>query len=291
MSRTQRTLIVASLVAVLTVLHYGTGPHLPALHLLYRELYFVPIFLAGRWLGLRGGLATSLIITALYLPHMLVRWGAASAVEFLNIFGHAGHVDPIDVGNLLELVLFNVFAVIVGRYTDIQRDYATAIRSARERPQAPVQAAGRKLLLYLDESEASLRAARYVADMMAGSRVKVTLLTVYQEPRADLFSSGTEFERFRREKRTALENALEEARRVLLSAGFPEADIATREAVQLSGQPSDRVLSEQHSGGYDTIVLGKERLTKAQEFLFGSVAVRLVREARGGVLVVNPSEA
>jgi nucleotide-binding universal stress UspA family protein len=287
-TRYQRVLVVVLLVAVLTVLHYSTAPHLPALHILYRELYLVPIFLAGRWLGLRGGLATSLVITALYLPHMVVRWGSASARDFLNLFGGEGHINPVDLGNLFELVIFNVFGALVGRYTDIQRKYATAIRRA-EAPAAPLPAHGRNLLLYLDESQASLRAAKYVADIFGGTGVGVTMLAVYQEPRADFFGSEAELSRFRQEKRAALGHALGEARRILLAAGFGEGDLTLKEVVSQGGQLSNEILREQQAGAYDTVILGREPLSKAEEFLVGSAATRLVREGQGGVLVVNPS--
>lgn len=291
MTRYQRILLIAVLVAVLTILHYSTGPHLPALHMLYREFYLVPIALAGWWLGLRGGLATSLAVTVLYLPHMLVRWGAAEATDFLNLFGGAGHINPIDVGNLLELVIFNVFGALIGGYTDIQRRYATAIRRVESPTTASLPAHGRRLLLYLDESEASLRAAKHVADIFAGTGVGVTLLTVYQEPRADFFASEAELAQFRAHKRDATRQVVEQARRMLAAAGFTNEQVGFKEVLSTGGRRlADEILNEQRRGAYDTLILGRQPVSKAEEFLRGSAATSLVREGRGGVLVVNPSE-
>lgn len=43
---------------------------------------------------------------------------------------------------------------------------------------------------------------------------------------------------------------------------------------------------------YDTVIVGKHRLSRSQEFLFGSVAVSLVREAPVNVLTIKaPGEA
>lgn len=61
-----------------------------------------------------------------------------------------------------------------------------------------------------------------------------------------------------------------------------------KETVAAFGRLSDNILREQ-DGAYDTVILGGERLSKAEEFLVGSAATRLVRKGKGGVLVVNPS--
>ncbi len=50
---------------------------------------------------------------------------------------------------------------------------------------------------------------------------------------------------------------------------------------------SDLILREQREGHYDAIVVAKHRLTRAQEFLFGNVAIRLAREAPCPVVVVD----
>jgi len=290
MRRYQRIAIISALVAGLTAAHYTTSPDSPALHLLYRELYLLPIFLAGWWLGLRGGLIASLAITVVYLPHMLMRWGSASAVDFLNLLGHSGHVNPIDVSNISEIVIFSVFGGLIGRYSDMRRRWATAIRTGEsENGAAPPAASAKRLLLYLDESRASLRAAKYIAAHFGGSGAQVTLLTVYSEPRADFFAAPEELEDYRRQKQAALRGAMERARTILVAAGFAEADIVLKEAQATSEKSSDQILIEQQTEDYDTVIMGREHSTKAEEFLFGSVANRLVREARGAVLVVNPS--
>lgn len=91
-----------AMVGVVTLLHYNTAGEHPAVHLLHRELYFIPILLAGYWFGLRVALITSLGITALYLPPILA--------------GKMIHDTPFTV--VAQLIMFNVVALLVGLLED-----------------------------------------------------------------------------------------------------------------------------------------------------------------------------
>lgn len=94
-----RLTTVTVLVLLMTMLHYTTPREDILLHVVYRDLYFLPIILSGFWFGLRGGLTASLVVSVLYLPMAV---GKSS--------GFAGH----DLGNQLTIVLFNVVGILVG---------------------------------------------------------------------------------------------------------------------------------------------------------------------------------
>lgn len=94
--------VVAGLVLAVTALHYGGISGHSAIHLLHRELYFIPILLAGLWFGLKISLITSIVITALYLPPMLA--------------GKMIHDTPFTV--IAQLVMFNVVALLIGMLED-----------------------------------------------------------------------------------------------------------------------------------------------------------------------------
>ena len=59
---------IITLVIAVTLMHYLTSPDAGIRHVIFRELYFLPIILAGFWFGLRGGLSTALIISIFYVP-------------------------------------------------------------------------------------------------------------------------------------------------------------------------------------------------------------------------------
>lgn len=92
------SMLVAAIVGI-SLLHYLTPLHLPMLHDIFQRLYYLPIILAAFWFGLRGGIATSIVVSLLYVPHILFQWGDQPSLE---------------LEKYLELVLYNVVGGITG---------------------------------------------------------------------------------------------------------------------------------------------------------------------------------
>jgi len=113
-SRNKRLTIGLMIVAT-TLLHYSTELEAHHFHVFYQGLYFIPVLLAGLWFGLRGGLVASLSITVLYLPFTVMHWKAYS---------------PDDFNNLMEMVLYNLVAVIVGILRDRENREQVHLREA-----------------------------------------------------------------------------------------------------------------------------------------------------------------
>ncbi len=98
--------IIVFLIVVISLAHYLTGDELVYLHVIYREMYFLPVVLAGFWFGLRGGLAASLAVTAAYLPFVFQRADRFTGHEF---------------GNLLEIMLYFAVGLLVGWMRDREK--------------------------------------------------------------------------------------------------------------------------------------------------------------------------
>jgi len=114
-SKISRIAIIAVLVAGISLLHYITQLGRAYEHSFYRELYFLPIILAGFWFGLRGGLATALTITVFYLPFIL---------------GQQEGFSPSKFDNTIEILLFNVVAVTLGFFRDRELEHQSRLREA-----------------------------------------------------------------------------------------------------------------------------------------------------------------
>lgn len=102
-----KILSVLLLIASTTFFHYFTvltGHHY---YIFYRELYFFPLVLAGFWFGLRGALLTSIAITLAYLPITIIYWD---------------HFSTDDLTRVVEIVLFNTIAIIIGILKDRERE-------------------------------------------------------------------------------------------------------------------------------------------------------------------------
>ncbi len=104
--RKPRIALIVFLILLVTLLHYSTGRMQSYHHLLFREFYFLPIILSSFWFGLRGGLAASLFVSCLYIPHIVMNWQ---------------NFSPDDLDKVLELLFFNVVAVVLGAMKDMER--------------------------------------------------------------------------------------------------------------------------------------------------------------------------
>ena len=92
------TLLAASILGI-SLLHYLTPLHRPILHDIFQRLYYIPIIYAAFWFGLRGGLASSIVVSFLYAPHILFQWGIGPSLE---------------MEKFLEIVLYNVVGGTTG---------------------------------------------------------------------------------------------------------------------------------------------------------------------------------
>jgi len=97
--------IVVMLVAIFTALHYGTMHGRLEVHILHRELYFIPILLASFWFGIKFGLVTSAVVSIIYVPQVY--------------FSNTAHSTTLTVG--FQILIFNLVAVILGYLVDQQK--------------------------------------------------------------------------------------------------------------------------------------------------------------------------
>lgn len=91
---------LALAVIAISIGHYGTSLHAILLHEVFTRLYYLPIVFAALWGGVGAGLATALLASALYLPHVVAGW-------------HAWPV--IQVGQYAEVAVFLLIGVVAGR--------------------------------------------------------------------------------------------------------------------------------------------------------------------------------
>ncbi|MCW8859380.1 MAG: ATP-binding protein [Deltaproteobacteria bacterium] len=94
-----RWTLIFMLITLVSFLHYFTGTEHSNHHGIYRRLYYLPIILSGSWFGIRGGVFSSLIISIIYAPHILIQWEHNSAVR---------------LEQTLEILLYNVIGLLTG---------------------------------------------------------------------------------------------------------------------------------------------------------------------------------
>lgn len=97
-----KILLITALVAVVTLLHYAVIPKDLGLHIVHRELYFIPIILASFWFGLKFGLATSVGVSIIYAPHVFIYDDAHGTL----------------VAASSQILVFNLVAFVLGWLAD-----------------------------------------------------------------------------------------------------------------------------------------------------------------------------
>jgi len=155
---------------------------------------------------------------------------------------------------------------------------------------------GQKILVAVDESENALRAVKYIADSFAKDS-RVTLFSVVpdtavichlDEPSLHpLFKSHQAvFCVIDEKKKELLGQVMEQARDLLIKAGFSPEQVQVKVQTQKKGVARDIV--DEAGAGYTTIVLGRRGLTGFQEFFLGSVSQKVLHAAKDiSVVLVN----
>lgn len=113
-----RISLLALFIIGISLFHYLTPLHLPALHDLFQRLYYIPIILAAFWFGLRGGLGTAVVVSILYVPHVLFQWGARPSLE---------------LEKFLEILLYNVVGGITGYLSQKEEERRNELERAARR--------------------------------------------------------------------------------------------------------------------------------------------------------------
>jgi nucleotide-binding universal stress UspA family protein len=164
----------------------------------------------------------------------------------------------------------------------------------------------RKILLAVDGSSNAMRAVEYVGTMLGGNdRFLVELVYVERPPDRDTFPDEASWRTESLRQEDVARQVLDGARQALVAKGFNDEALTERFEINCrspliekagpgehpeacSSQPtvSENLLRIQQEEGFGTIVVGKRSITKAEEFLFGSVSSKLLHAARGCALWV-----
>jgi len=153
-----------------------------------------------------------------------------------------------------------------------------------------------KILIPMDDSQNARRAAEFVAKSFTADN-KVTLFNVMLDTAAlcdmdspeltPLFrSQQSSFCTLEDKKRELVTEALQSARQVLLSAGYPPENVTVKVENKRYGVARD--ILQEAENGYDLIVMGRRGLSSIKEFFVGSISNKVIHTAKDiSVLIVN----
>lgn len=229
-SKKRRVILISLLVITITFCNYFTyfqyfyyseSVHY---HTLFRDLYFLPLILAGLWFGLRGALYASLSITILYLVFIAMNWQ---------------HMSPADFNRILEIFVFNAVAAVLGSISDLEKARERALRESENHAamgsaisaiahdmRNPLTAIGgfaRRLEEKAGMDDDSRRRLRFIIQWTDGLEFMVKDMLDFSRP-LDLRLTKEDMNRVVRDSATIMENKAKERRvnvRLELSRGLP----------------------------------------------------------------------
>ncbi|MFZ5758528.1 MAG: universal stress protein [Thermodesulfobacteriota bacterium] len=138
----------------------------------------------------------------------------------------------------------------------------------------------RKILVAVDDSNLSELVLNYVGEVVAPiDRAEICLLHVYPEPPPYYYTEKHTLQEYREEKEKAAQAIFALAMEVLAGHGIDKGRITTSCRMASGKTFSKTILQTQKEGDYGTVVLGRRGISKAEEFLFGSVSTAVLRES------------
>ncbi len=107
---------IAVLIGCITYLQYSTMSPVQTFHNIFRELYYIPVFMGALVYGIAGALLSYSLVFCLYLPYVIKTWPGS----LLN-----------ETNRLLPLLLQGIFAVLAGYLVDRDRQHRAQMERDR----------------------------------------------------------------------------------------------------------------------------------------------------------------
>ncbi len=139
----------------------------------------------------------------------------------------------------------------------------------------------KNILVAVDESENARRAISYVGQLLGGLQgFKVKLLHVIPDPEEDYFPNAEEKDKWLARTKEKVEAMLAGYRKLLIDCGFSDDDVTVQSTLRYCPSMAECILAEHDKTLYDTIVVGRQGVSRSEEFLFGSISSKIVNHAK-----------
>ncbi|MEJ2033144.1 MAG: universal stress protein [Deltaproteobacteria bacterium] len=140
-----------------------------------------------------------------------------------------------------------------------------------------------RILVAVDETETSRRALRYLGEIVGCTEgLEICLLHVYPEPPPYYLREGHSLTEYQQDQENRAQTIFAAATDLLAGYQIPAAVLRNDCRMAAPRTPiSAVVLQAQAEGHYGTVVVGKRGVSKAEEFLFGSISNAVVRSSSG----------
>lgn len=136
----------------------------------------------------------------------------------------------------------------------------------------------KNFLIAIDEMESALKAVRYVGRLGHDiTNISICLLNIYPAPPPDFFVNGGTLDNYQKERLERAQKIFDHGIKILLEFGIDRNAIFCTTHMAEEKTISDTLLEVRRMGNFGTVVTGKRGVSKAEEFLFGSISNALAR--------------
>ena len=144
------------------------------------------------------------------------------------------------------------------------------------------------ILVPLSDSVSSRAVVDYLASLaFCPEDWHITLLHLFRKPSASEELMG---KKFTNELPARFTSVLEKAKDTLIETGFNPNNIKIELVTDPYETVAEGIIDQFKKQEYDMVVIGRKRMSKAEEFVLGDVSVKLVRALEGAAVLVVKSE-
>ena len=140
------------------------------------------------------------------------------------------------------------------------------------------------ILISWNDSISSRAALDYLVELpICPETMKVTLLHVYRKESASEELMGKKFTE--KDQKRLLE-LLQNAKGTLAECGFKPENIQIKMSTEPYPTIAEGIIAHFKEEKYDMVVIGRKRMSKAEEFVMGDVSIKLVRALENAAILV-----
>lgn len=144
----------------------------------------------------------------------------------------------------------------------------------------------KSILMPLNDSMSSKKAVDFIAGLaLCAEEMHITLLHVFKKPS---ISEELVEDSFLNDMTSRYQQSLENAKDKLIEGGYNPENIDVQLVCAPFPTVTEGIIEHFKKGDYSMVVLGRKRMSKAEEFVKGDIGVKLVRALEDtAVLVVK----
>jgi len=140
------------------------------------------------------------------------------------------------------------------------------------------------MLIAMNDSLSARAAVDFIANLaICPEEMDITLLHVFRKPSAGEDLMG---KKFMKEQPARYLKAMEKAKDKLVEKGCNPNTIRIKLVEDLYPTVGEGIIDQFNKGNYSMVVIGRKRMSKAEEFIRGDVSIKLVRALKGAAVLV-----